>query len=235
MAIRQFFSMQPTLITGADSHNRQQKVCQILKLNFETIFGTKAANNPHLFLTNDAPIGIEKIRELISFLSLKPFSEEKKMVIINEAQNITREAQNALLKTLEEPSINSFIFLLTPWKNFLLPTVISRCKIIDLGLKKASWHDFEKRKKLFLNLLKSKTSEKLIWAEKNKDVIKDREHVVSFIDVGLIVLRDYLIQGKYSDKKRLIGIIKRFLGAKKVLQTTNVNAKLTLENLLLHC
>lgn len=227
--------MQPYLIVGGDIINRHHKVCQILSTNFENIFGDKGTIDPHIFLLNEKTIGIEKIRQLISFLALKPFSEEKKIALIDEAQNMTKEAQNALLKTLEEPSLNSFIFLLTPWKNFLLPTIISRCKIIDLGLKNISWQDFKKQKGVFLGLLTAKKSERLLWTEKNKDLIKDREYIIFLIDLGLTVLRDYLIQRKYNDKKRLIAIIKRFLKMKRVVSTTNVSPRLTLENLLLQC
>lgn len=73
-------------------------------------------------------IGVEKVRELEHFLSLKvPTSQQANRVIIFEnAQLMTEEAQNALLKTLEEPPEKTIIILTVSQSQALLPTVISR-------------------------------------------------------------------------------------------------------------
>lgn len=72
-------------------------------------------------------ISIEKIRELKKFLSLSSYGL-KKVAIINDAHQMTVEAQNALLKILEEPSSSSNFILVTSKPHLLLQTVISRCQ-----------------------------------------------------------------------------------------------------------
>jgi DNA polymerase III subunit delta' len=74
-------------------------------------------------------IQIADIRELKNFLSLTSFGKYK-IVIINNAHNLGRDASNALLKVLEEPSGTSILFLITHLPKLLLPTVISRCQMV---------------------------------------------------------------------------------------------------------
>lgn len=82
------------------------------------------------------PIGIETIRELEHFLSLKvPLSGSiSRIVIIEDSHLLGQEAQNALLKTLEEPP-NASLFILTTGKpSALLPTVHSRLQTLALTM-----------------------------------------------------------------------------------------------------
>ena len=67
-----------------------------------------------------------------NLIPLKPFKGKTKVVVIQSYESITKEAQNALLKVLEEPPANTLIIILTLKKEFLLPTILSRCKIINL-------------------------------------------------------------------------------------------------------
>lgn len=74
-------------------------------------------------------IYISEIKEVKNFLSLTPFSKFR-ILIIDNAHNLTQESSNAFLKILEEPAKNSIIFLITSQLRYLLPTIISRCQII---------------------------------------------------------------------------------------------------------
>ena len=74
-------------------------------------------------------IKIAQIRELQSDIIIKPHSNYK-IYVINDAQKMTVESQNALLKTLEEPPEYAIIILITNNKESLLPTIKSRCEII---------------------------------------------------------------------------------------------------------
>jgi len=76
-------------------------------------------------------IGIDEIRRVKNFLSLTPHSSRYKFVIINDAHLMTEEAQNALLKVLEEPSASSILILVTASPDLLLSTIISRCQGIE--------------------------------------------------------------------------------------------------------
>ena len=73
-------------------------------------------------------IKIDQIRDAISFLTLK--SDKGKVLIIEKAENMNTESANALLKTLEEPPLNTLIILTTSNQNQLLPTIVSRLKKI---------------------------------------------------------------------------------------------------------
>lgn len=79
-------------------------------------------------------IKIEQVRDLIYKLSLKPYSGKYKVVVIDQAENFTDEAANALLKLLEEPTSGTLIILITSNPNRLPKTIISRTQKINFGL-----------------------------------------------------------------------------------------------------
>lgn len=72
-------------------------------------------------------IKIEQIRELVKKVYEKPIVSTRKVYIINESNLMTKEAQNSLLKTLEEPPEYITIILITSNENAFLPTIKSRC------------------------------------------------------------------------------------------------------------
>lgn len=78
-------------------------------------------------------ISIAQIRELRHVSALKPM-EEHRIVVIAEADKMTAEASNALLKLLEEPPPSTHLVLTSARPNALLPTIISRCQEIRFGL-----------------------------------------------------------------------------------------------------
>ena len=73
-------------------------------------------------------IGVDEVRELIQRVSIKPFEGGRHTVIIDDAEKLTAQAQNALLKTLETPPGGAVFFLLTTSPSQLLPTIVSRCR-----------------------------------------------------------------------------------------------------------
>ena len=70
---------------------------------------------------------IASIRGLIEKISLSPYEAKSKVFIIHEAHRMLPSSCNALLKTLEEPNLDSYIILITDKETDLLPTIISRC------------------------------------------------------------------------------------------------------------
>jgi len=75
-------------------------------------------------------IGIKAIQDLVVSLSISTSSS--RVIWIEEAQTLTSEASNALLKVLEEPPSNTAIYLTCPNAAALLPTIQSRCQVISL-------------------------------------------------------------------------------------------------------
>ena len=93
-------------------------------------------NHPDVIYVTHAKegIGVDDIREQINgTVQVKPYSSPYKIYIVDEAEKMTVQAQNALLKTLEEPPSYVVILLLTTRSDSFLPTILSRC--ITLKLK----------------------------------------------------------------------------------------------------
>ena len=94
-------------------------------------------NNPDIiYVKHDKPntISVDDIRtQLNNDIVIKPYSNQYKIYIVDEAEKMNQQAQNALLKTIEEPPAYAVIMLLTTNADSFLQTIRSRC--ITLNLK----------------------------------------------------------------------------------------------------
>ncbi len=95
-----------------------------------------AHNHPDIiYVQHEKPntIGVDDIREQVNAdVAVKPYSSQYKIYIIDEAEKMSEQAQNALLKTIEEPPAYVVIMLLTTNADSFLPTILSRCIRLDL-------------------------------------------------------------------------------------------------------
>lgn len=95
-----------------------------------------SGNQPDIiFVTHEKPgtIGVDDIRSQINGdVAIKPYSSPRKIYIMNEGEKMTVQAQNALLKTLEEPPEYAVILILTTNVDSLLPTILSRCVVLNM-------------------------------------------------------------------------------------------------------
>lgn len=83
---------------------------------------------------DDASIKIKTIRErVLDIVGYRPFEARRRVYIIDGADDLTREAQDALLKTLEEPPPAAILILVTALPDTLLPTIQSRCRRLRFG------------------------------------------------------------------------------------------------------
>ncbi len=93
-------------------------------------------NHPDIIrVTHEKPntIGVEDIRSQINQdVGIKPYQGPRKVYILNEGEKMTVQAQNALLKTLEEPPAYAVILILTTNVDALLPTIQSRCVMLHM-------------------------------------------------------------------------------------------------------
>ncbi len=96
----------------------------------------QSGNQPDIIeVTHEKPasIGVEDIRgQLCGDIQIKPYSSPYKIYIVDEAEKMTVQAQNALLKTIEEPPAYGVIMLLTTNADAFLPTILSRCVTLKL-------------------------------------------------------------------------------------------------------
>lgn len=97
---------------------------------------TSSHNQPDIvYISHEKPnsIGVEDIRgQINNDIGIKPYSSPRKIYIMNEGEKMTPQAQNALLKTLEEPPEYAVIMILTDNVEALLPTIISRCVVLHM-------------------------------------------------------------------------------------------------------
>ncbi len=100
----------------------------------------ESGNQPDIiYVTHEKPgsISVDDIRGQVNGdIQIKPYSSPYKIYIIDEAEKLTQQAQNALLKTIEEPPAYAIIMLLTANEGMLLPTIKSRC--VTLTMKPVS-------------------------------------------------------------------------------------------------
>lgn len=93
-------------------------------------------NHPDIIMVNHekpGTISIDEIRDqVINDVAIKPYCSPYKIYIVADAEMMTVQAQNALLKTIEEPPEYAVIMLLTSNADSLLPTIQSRCVRLDL-------------------------------------------------------------------------------------------------------
>lgn len=166
-------------------------------------------------------IGIDEVRDFQKQLSFSLGPQKIRTGIITSADKLTLEAQNALLKTLEEPPQNCAIFLLLSDESFLIPTVLSRCQIITLPkiTDSLSEEEISKFKEYREILLSASLGSKLKLAS---EISASREIAIDWLDKFLI----FSHSSNWSNLRRIFESKKRL--------RDNSNVRLTMENLFLN-
>lgn len=93
-----------------------------------------SGNHPDFFHFDQEAVLVDEIRELVSSLDLRSYRGRGKVVLISHAERLTNQALNSFLKTLEEPTSQTTIILTTENKKNLLPTIVSRARMVNFGL-----------------------------------------------------------------------------------------------------
>lgn len=121
-----------TLIISSDSnllHSHFLKIAQSLNHQSEI-------NDPDIYYVEDNTIA--SVRMINNFLSQKPFNHDNKIIYIPNIDTFHLEAQNALLKMLEEPGVNNYFILTSSHPQKIIYTINSRCQQINLNSKNIS-------------------------------------------------------------------------------------------------
>lgn len=178
---------------------------------------------PHpdvLYFLDDQKLGVAEAKMIRAHLSLKPYSGGGRAVVLESAHNLTQEAQNALLKTLEEPPPNTILLLGSSLKYSLLPTILSRCQIdyLDKGIS-----DHLKLVKFFEDIIELQAAS----MEKRFEYIERLEDKEKFLKALVAYFRDQL---KKDPNK--VEYVKSLLLAES-WTAQNVNIRAILEYLML--
>ena len=132
--------------------------------------------SPDFFPFREALFGIEEARALVEMANRRSFTGKKIFFITPE--RITLEAQNALLKTFEEPTLDTQFFLCVSDESVILPTLKSRMQVVNVQHRVLN-----KRAEKFFNLPVAK---RLEFAKKFAD---DEENLTTFLDELLLLKR----------------------------------------------
>lgn len=206
-------------------------------------------------LTPEPSIGIDQVRELKKSLFLKPIKSRQKIAFIFEAEKMTLPAQNALLKTLEEPPGESLLILTATKLDILLPTISSRCRVINLKEKsevQPTKEEFLKQEPLLDQIFRGGVGERLVLSDQ---IAKDREESLNWLNTQATLWRYILLSktgctnllpkdfdtnflqkindwGQKLSSSKITQTLKKVKEAQKLLEQ-NVHLRLTLDNLLL--
>lgn len=178
-------------------------------------------NHPDLFyFPHDSKLGILEARKIKEHFSLKPYSAKGRAVVMEDASFLTHEAQNALLKTLEEPPADAILILGAPSEHSFLPTILSRCQIVrvqnsEVRSQKEYHMDIEK-------LINSEIEERFEYVEKLKEREEFLHSLVQYFHQKLSIHPG----GGHSE------FLKELLQAEEWSQA-NVNIRAILEYLML--
>lgn len=172
-------------------------------------------------------LGIEDVRKIQEKIYLKPFKSEKKAVVIIMKNGATVDAQNSMLKLLEEPPTTTLIYLVTDNFQSFLPTILSRAKIIELREELET--NIENLEKI---LTLDKTGDRLYLAQ---EVSKEKVDAIKWLEGAILAGREEML--KTSDKEEALKfrkLIHKLELTHYDLKTTNANPRLALENLFLN-
>lgn len=174
-------------------------------------------------------LGIEDVRKIQEKIFLKPFKGDTKALFVIMQQSATPDAQNAMLKLLEEPPAHTLIYLVTTNHLSFLPTVLSRAKIIEVENEEKR-SDSEILEKI---LSLSSAGERLYLAQL---VSKEKTEAVAWLETAILSAREKMLE-KVEDKKealKLRKLIHELELTHYTLKTSNANPRLALENLFLN-
>ncbi len=227
------------LLLGANETKRKKKLEEILQEFFTP--EPKKGFNPNL-VTITGAIGIDDVRNFKAQLAQKPYSGEVQVGLV-EIGEITTEAQNALLKLVEEPARSTQIIISVANSAKLLPTIVSRCqKIFVSDSVEENFADLEKATKDAQSLVFGKLGEKFKLAEKiaanNAEVWLEQQisfwHQVFLKKLGVTGKSRGEVEkiAKASDLEKTFKLLKNLLSSKNLLKL-NINPRLLLENLFL--
>jgi len=200
-------------------------------------YSIKNESHPDVFIVkkqeDKKEIGIAQIRALKNFVYRTPLNLSIKAVIIEEAQLLSEASWNALLKVLEEPAQHTILFLISSGQNSIPKTILSRVSSVPfLSSQSIEVVHFSAGDDIIIDKLIKAQSQSLAEKFEAVEKIIASENSLKLLDAWMILFRNQLLNNTKHQPKILLNI-QAILKAKNIISTTNVNAKLVLENLVL--
>ena len=223
--------MQSFLIVAKSSEKADEQVSAICNRfaisNFDRTVVARPDEKKDKGKKSQRSIGIDEVKSIQEKIHLKPLNSKMKAVIFKEAELLTTEAQNALLKVLEEPPPHTLIFLITKHSDAILPTVSSRCYTINLTAESTLANEDTTivEKYLFTDRFDVlRALELAAVLEKEKDRIPEK------LGSCILAVRNKMLQQKTPQEiVKTSRVLRRLQDAHRIISTTNANPRLTLE------
>lgn len=219
------------LIFGGTKENRNEKVAELTKL-------AELKETPDIKIVkpieDEKSIKLDAVKDGIKFLQNKPFASLEKFLIILDAEKMTEEAQNSLLKILEEPPEYATTILSTKTENSLLETVLSRCKKIPLkNISNSNRVGDAENDICFEKILNMTIGERFEVAEEESK--KEREEVIETFEKWIEEERERMLKNETTNCTiNAAKNIKLINSHKEDLESSNVNLRWSIETLLLN-
>lgn len=150
--------------------------------------------NPDVFevFPDGSSIKIDQVRNVISSFAKRPLEASYRVCIFHESQKMTPQAQNALLKTLEEPSTKSIAILLTDNMQKLILTVVSRCQVYDYGFGNMGLELLPEIREKLAGILKSASQRILDVDVGVREIEKTGQKAEDILEYFLSLYRDVM-------------------------------------------
>lgn len=178
------------------------------------------------YSSEKSSFGVDDVRDIIEEVYKKPFEKDKKVIIIHEGNKLTIQAQNALLKTIEEPPKGVYIIILCESLELILDTIKSRCEIYKLKpLTKSELYEYIKIKKF--NYYENEIKSAIAFSEGvpgridryfNDDKLRElRNNIVILIknlnknDLEAILQQEESFSNLKNDKEEVLNIFGLFI------------------------
>lgn len=185
-----------------------------------------------LKIGRDETAGIDDVKKIRAFVTTSAVSGKIRAAVIYDAEKATTQAQNALLKVLEEPPANCLIILTASKAHSLMPTVVSRCQIVFVSTADDTPDD--DHEKTIRSLSTRSVAEKILIVQEK---IKTKADAMDFLSESIRAYHSFLHENPQAsaytlDRKKILTNTRKCLNALTLIEN-NCNPRLTLEVLLI--
>ncbi len=214
--------MQSILLICPDKTKRDAYIHLFCQKNNITIFD-------RTIIASETSLGVEAVRTMQKTAFLKPLHSENKLIIIENAHTATVEAQNALLKIVEEPPNQTIIMLTADNDHSLLPTILSRCSIIALDAEKKENTPEEKAEieEQLATIMQGSVGDKLVLAQQ---LAEKKENINSWIRNMMLLMREHMLEDGQTIYAKHIAQLQE---AHRLMETTNIQPRFIFEHFFL--